>query len=118
MLIINIQLTVKYSNVRFFKKIPVYIIIIIIVFYLLAIIYVEEGINALIDFQSYPFGTEMGKWSIYINKYVYSSYSIISGVLLLVNTYFLYKKKYYLFFTFLILNIALFIYPILTFQRS
>ncbi len=101
----------------FFKKRPVYIILIMTLFYFLAIIFIEEGIHSLMYYQSYPFGTEMGKWSIYINKYVYSFYSIISGVLLLVNVYFLYKKKYYLFFTFLILNIALFIYPILTFQH-
>lgn len=93
------------------------LISVIPVFYLFILL--ADVFEVLFGKNQYPFNTEFfNRASIYQSKELYLAYNFVAIILLLLMLYLSFKEKWRAYYVLLIINILLFIYPILTFEYN
>jgi hypothetical protein len=90
-------------------------IVIAVFLFLFVVVNVIDIVGVFTHPAEYPFGSEFfSKYSIYRSQSLYVSYQIISTGVLVATIYFVLKQRWKLFGVLLLLDILLFIYPVLT----
>lgn len=90
-------------------------ILLVIILCGIVLLNIADLYGVFVNPNEYPFGSDFfSRYSIYTSKSIYIGFNIVSSLVFICTIYFGIKKKWWIFYTLIFIDILFVIYPILT----